>query len=108
MYFIYALQDSQSIRYVGITNDIERRFNEHKNDITNLSKWQWMNTEEVSIVVLQEVDELEQGLLFEELFIRRMKHLNLFNQQKVFTEEEKYQQAMVDAKKRIKELKKKK
>jgi putative endonuclease len=31
MYFVYLLQCSDQSIYTGITNDLERRFNEHKN-----------------------------------------------------------------------------
>jgi len=31
MYFVYLVQCSDNTIYTGITNDLERRFNEHKN-----------------------------------------------------------------------------
>ncbi|MBU6501023.1 MAG: GIY-YIG nuclease family protein [Patescibacteria group bacterium] len=78
MYYLYMLQCSDGSLYTGITNDIAKRFSEHKNKIGG----RYTRSHEVKKILYTEKYRTKSGALKRELEIkswRREKKLALIN-----------------------------
>lgn len=76
MYFVYLIECGDGSLYTGITTDVERRFNEHKNKIGG----HYTSSKEVVRIVYTEQHPNRSSALKRELQIKgwtRQKKLNL-------------------------------
>jgi putative endonuclease len=76
MYFVYILECSDKSLYTGVTNDVERRFQQHKNK----KGGHFTNSKDVERIVYTEEHPDRSSALKRELQIkgwRRQKKLNL-------------------------------
>jgi putative endonuclease len=62
-YYVYILKCSDNSYYTGITNDVERRLNEHQTGI-NVSCYTF-NRRPVELVFVTEFNEVVQAIAFE-------------------------------------------
>ena len=102
-YYVYILKCSDNSYYTGITNDVERRINEH-NDGLNPECYTYKRRP-VTLVFYQEFGEVEQATLFEKQvkgWIRKKKEAIINNQWELLPElsmnkEKRFRQAQPDS-----------
>lgn len=108
MYYIYILTKfSEHVpRYVGITNDLTKRLQQHLKDKSNVDKYNWITSNQIDIRVVATANSFDEALIRETQFIGYYRHFQLFNKQKVYTKEERSTEALKMANKRIMEVSK--
>lgn len=62
-YFVYILKCSDNLLYVGITNNIERRFNEHQNGLNK--RCFTFKRRPLELAFYQVFNDVEQAIYFE-------------------------------------------
>ncbi|MCF6280316.1 MAG: GIY-YIG nuclease family protein [Flavobacteriaceae bacterium] len=62
-YYIYILECSDDLLYVGITNDVERRFEEHQEGLNK--KCFTFRRRPLELIFYQEFNDVEQAIYFE-------------------------------------------
>ncbi|MFY0603554.1 MAG: GIY-YIG nuclease family protein [Flavobacteriaceae bacterium] len=63
LYYVYILKCSDSFLYVGITNDIERRFEEHQKGLNKTSFT--YKRRPLELIFSQDFNDVEQAIRFE-------------------------------------------
>ncbi|MDX9694312.1 MAG: GIY-YIG nuclease family protein [Bacteroidales bacterium] len=62
-YFVYILKCSDESYYTGVTNDLERRMNEHQNGVNKESYTH--NRRPVELVFYNDFNDINQAIAFE-------------------------------------------